>query len=133
MFGLKLLGNGLTIRVWQDPWLPQPHLFIPLGYDRYLAKTLNIADLISPAPRVWNLEVLNSYFCQSNVQIIWGIPLCQIQVRIHWCGTTQTLAFLLHIGNYGESRPSFGMTCAFHVQWHPRSGVDSLMELASPP
>lgn len=56
------IGDGQSINIWHDPWLPKPFLFKPLPYNQYLAENLRVVDLISSGPRVWNLQVLNVYF-----------------------------------------------------------------------
>lgn len=69
------IGDGTSIRVWEEPWircqhpvrLTNPHI---LGADN-----LKVADLMLPGQRAWNEPFIRSMFSADVVEKILGTPL----------------------------------------------------------
>ena len=69
-------GNGETIRVWLDAWLPShEHLRIltpmVVGFEE-----ARVADLIDPSTRQWDSNMLQGLFAPNEAELIKSIPLC---------------------------------------------------------
>ncbi|CAL2240124.1 unnamed protein product [Prunus armeniaca] len=67
------VGNGASIRVFQDRWIPKPFTFKPLT-DRGLDWNTTISDLLT-ASGSWNLPLLEQHFSLEDRDIIFGIAL----------------------------------------------------------
>ncbi|KAM6574521.1 hypothetical protein CsatA_022848 [Cannabis sativa] len=67
------IGNGITIRVWQDKWLPRPNGTIthrPLD-----ANPNTIVSSLLNTKEDWNEDIINKYFHKEDVPWILGIPI----------------------------------------------------------
>jgi len=67
------IGNGKTVKIWGDAWLPPPHsrLLIPpcngLGFDS------RVDSLIDTETGRWNLNLLNRCFPSADVEMIGSV------------------------------------------------------------
>ncbi|XP_060974461.1 uncharacterized protein LOC133039585 [Cannabis sativa] len=67
------VGNGRTIRVWQDKWLPRSNGTIvhrPIDAN----PNITVSSLLNNKEE-WNVNTLNNYFHKENVPWILGIPI----------------------------------------------------------
>lgn len=78
------IGDGATVRVWEDSWLPI------LGAPRILSpvveglEDMKVHQLFSPSPvKTWNFNMLNSIFMSRDVQAIIRIPLSIRSIEDH--------------------------------------------------
>jgi len=84
------VGNGESIKVWKDKWLPSsstPKILSPVsGLD----VEARVSSLIIPEAGVWNLPLLRSIFSPSEVELIRSIPLSPLgnPDRLIWQGTS---------------------------------------------
>ncbi|CAL8996834.1 unnamed protein product [Prunus brigantina] len=67
------VGNGASIRVLRDRWIPKPFTFKPL-MTRGLEQTSMVSDLLT-ASGSWNLPLLEQHFSLEDRDIISGIAL----------------------------------------------------------
>jgi hypothetical protein len=80
------VGNGESIRVWKDDWLPPPQtrLFIPtpLGLD----KNMRVSSLIDQASSWWDMQRLRGIFGPSDVERIGKVILSSLRQpdRLVW-------------------------------------------------
>ena len=80
------VGNGESIKLWRDKWLPflqSPSLQCPLTAKLQNAK---VSFLINPSTRQWNTQLLPTLFSQMESDQITKIPLtCTIsEDSIFW-------------------------------------------------
>ncbi|CAL2237547.1 unnamed protein product [Prunus armeniaca] len=67
------VGNGASIHVFQDRWIPKPFTFKPL-MTRGLDWNTTVSDLLT-AYGSWNLPLLEQHFSLEDQDIIFGIAL----------------------------------------------------------
>lgn len=75
-YGLELLkkglvwrvGNGSSIRVWRDNWIPRPHSFKPVSLKGHCCIRF-VSELLNEYGS-WNLELLQNYFLPCDVDEI---------------------------------------------------------------
>lgn len=72
-----LVGNGLSISVWNDPWIPSIPGFIPSPHAEYPISTeiTMVADLIDPNTGQWNRSLIRDSFSQPQTTAILSIHL----------------------------------------------------------
>lgn len=69
------VGDGTTIRIWADPWLPSDFLRYvssPVVPDFEEAK---VVSLIDPITNEWHLATLQNLFSPRDAELIKSIPL----------------------------------------------------------
>lgn len=67
------VGNGESIRVASDPWIPKPHSFKPMM--RQGAPNVKVCDLISLDRQGWKMEVVGALVEQEDMKLIQNIPI----------------------------------------------------------
>lgn len=70
------VGNGETIGVWLDAWLPShehPRILTPMvaGFEE-----VRVADLIDPSTGQWDSNLLQGLFAPNEIELKKSIPLC---------------------------------------------------------
>ena len=83
------VGNGASIRIWSDPWIPNLLSFIPSpkeGAKSDLA--LVVSQLLMPEHRNWDMAKLNYFFEELVVELILSIPIPVFQKEDCWAWTT---------------------------------------------
>jgi hypothetical protein len=70
---IKRVGNGETINIWQDPWLPRPWSRRPITVrgQRVVNK---VSELMDPAAGTWDEALVKGIFC-AHAQLILSIPI----------------------------------------------------------
>jgi hypothetical protein len=69
------VGNGESIRIWEDKWLPSPStpkITSPVSVLEVDARVSSLIDLDSGW---WDIQLLRSIFSQGEVDLISSIPL----------------------------------------------------------
>ena len=75
------VGNGKSIKIWDDPWLPS------LEHPRILSLVIDglqeatVDCLINPTPRSWDRDALLGYFAPMEIDLILKIPLSPTTVE----------------------------------------------------
>ena len=75
------VGNGKSIKIWDDPWLPSlehPRILSPV-IDGLQEATVDC--LINPTPRSWDRDAFLGYFAPMEVDLILKIPLSPTTVE----------------------------------------------------
>ncbi|CAA7029802.1 unnamed protein product [Microthlaspi erraticum] len=70
----KVIGNGDTTRVWEDPWLSTKEPIIPMGPAPLAYKNLRVKDLFLPNSRVWNANLIRRVLPAYEREILGIIP-----------------------------------------------------------
>ncbi|ONI17829.1 hypothetical protein PRUPE_3G181300 [Prunus persica] len=73
------VGNGASIRVFQDRWIPKPFTFKPL-LARGLDWNTTVSNLLT-ASGSWDLPLLEQHFSLEDQDIISGIALVSVSQR----------------------------------------------------
>jgi hypothetical protein len=82
-----IVGNGFSIDVWKDPWVPWLEDFIPTLRDpNSLTTDLPVSNLIDPMSRKWRNDVLQELVDSNSFDAIQKItiPLEPQQDRLVW-------------------------------------------------
>jgi hypothetical protein len=70
------VGDGRTIRIWQDRLIPSPTTFAIQTPMNTLDFEANVCSLIDEDTKWWNTGLIHSIFNQEEAQLICSIPLC---------------------------------------------------------
>ena len=84
------MGNGVSINIWEDRWLPTPHTYRVITLEVDICETSQVLSLIDPDTRSWHLAKLNQFFLPIDINAIRSIPLGNLQKedRRVWIGNT---------------------------------------------
>ena len=83
-----LVGDGNSIRIWEDPWVPDLQGFIPTpknGVD--LNGILLVSQLFNSDFSGWDVHKLNWWFENSTIDLILKIPIFQTSNKDQWAWT----------------------------------------------
>jgi hypothetical protein len=70
---IKRVGNGSTIRIWEDPWIPSNSGFKPV-FKPANANAVLVNELLSPDASTWNDSMLEANLCAADINAIKSIP-----------------------------------------------------------
>jgi hypothetical protein len=73
--GLWKIGNGETIKIWQDNWLPEQVGFKPWSVEDKRAPQKLVKDLILPISKEWNHGLINRLFLPFEAHQIFKLPI----------------------------------------------------------
>lgn len=73
------IGNGQSILMYKDNWLPRPNTFKPMSPPRMLIHTV-VADLIK-ARNQWDEDKLNQHFIQEDLEVILNTSLLREKAK----------------------------------------------------
>ena len=66
-----LVGNGASISVWEDPWIPWLDGFKPFPKDGSIQRNpLMVSHLIYTEDHCWNVPLLSEFFNSETVEAI---------------------------------------------------------------
>jgi hypothetical protein len=69
------IGNGETVRIWGDKWLPQPTTYKVQSPISVFPVNASISNLSDPISKWWNEALLISIFNKEEVDVILKIPI----------------------------------------------------------
>ena len=69
------VGNGNSIRVWGDEWLPSFSTYKVASPRMFLHQDTKVNELIDQATGGWKKNVINALFMPFEAEVIKGIPL----------------------------------------------------------
>ncbi|PON59344.1 Ribonuclease H-like domain containing protein [Trema orientale] len=78
-----LVGNGSSINIWRDPWVPKHQAYRPTPTCEPGPGFAWVNDFIMPGQR-WNSVKLGEAFCDEDVQRILQIPLSVTTIEDKW-------------------------------------------------
>lgn len=70
---LLRVGNGETIKIYEDKWIPRPYLF-KIWSPRKLSQNATVNELILPSG-CWNNNLINNVFVKVEADLILSIPI----------------------------------------------------------
>ncbi|KAF5447348.1 hypothetical protein F2P56_032905 [Juglans regia] len=85
------VGNGATINILQDKWIPRPTTFRVQATCPSISIGDKVSSLIDQNSRQWNSKLVNQLFPQEEAEIIQQIPLSpsNCEDKLIWLGTPQ--------------------------------------------
>jgi len=97
------IGDGNSVKIWGDRWLPTPTSFSVQSCPRILDVSSHVAVLIDQEQRSWKLPLLQEVFMEEEAKIIANIPLSPLfpKDKLIWRGTTHgefTVRSAYHLG-----------------------------------
>jgi len=109
------IGDGKSIKVWGDKWLPTPITYEVQSPIRILDKEDTVAELIDPETKWWNISLIKSIFSEEEAKVITNIPLSPAlsSDRLLWRGTKNgefTVRSAYHLGR--EIQDQAGGQCS---------------------
>ncbi|XP_041023932.1 uncharacterized mitochondrial protein AtMg00310-like [Juglans microcarpa x Juglans regia] len=69
------IGNGNSVRIWTDKWLPTPSTFKPQSGFQFFDREAKVNLLINHQTREWNINVIKEIFSKEDADTIVQIPL----------------------------------------------------------
>ena len=87
------VGNGDSIRVWGDKWLPSPSTFRITSLRLFLQTETRVSELISHDVAAWKTQIIDAIFLPHEAELIKSIPLssCLPEDTIVWAATPNGL------------------------------------------
>lgn len=84
------IGNGQTLQIWGEKWLPPPSTYVIQTPHRQLEYKAKVCDLIDPETRGWNVPLIRENFWEEEANLICNLPLSQYnqQDKLVWNATT---------------------------------------------
>jgi hypothetical protein len=85
------VGDGKSIRIWQDRWLPSPTTYAVQSPVTVLGGNARVSSLIDEDSKWWNKELVYSIFTKEEADIICSMPVSPGQQgdRMVWAGSRQ--------------------------------------------
>ncbi|XP_024190480.1 uncharacterized protein LOC112194478 [Rosa chinensis] len=81
--GMRIqVGDGATISLWDDPWVPVPYSFRPFSTVMEGTESWRVADVIDYEDKEWLTDVLGELFTRGEVATIASIPLNCVLVGV---------------------------------------------------
>ena len=83
------MGNGASVGIWTDKWLPKPSTFKVISLPNNTFELSRVSDLIDPLKCEWQTDLVRQVFLPPDVQSILSIPLssCLPQDWLVWAYT----------------------------------------------
>lgn len=85
--GCFIIGNGKSIQVWSDPWVPEAVNFMPQPrLEEYRKLTIKVSDLIDPTTKSWISDWVKELFAPTDARAIlnMSIPMSQKEDKLVW-------------------------------------------------
>jgi hypothetical protein len=118
------VGNGETIRIWKDRWIPCPSTFRINSQPRLLSLEATVSELIEETTGWWNVQLLSSLFSEEEVNLILSIPPSSKNQKniLMWRGTTNGLfsvrsAYFLQQERVARGRPEMSSRSFYKGFW----------------
>ena len=70
------VGNGCSIMIWKDKWLPSPSTYEVVSLVNNIPEDSRIAELIDEEKGAWQTDLVCNVFLPHEADLIYGIALC---------------------------------------------------------
>jgi hypothetical protein len=82
------VGNGRSIKIWGDTWLPSPMAYAIQSPVHILDSNALVCDLIDPNLQWWNIPLIREVLREEEVEKICSMAICPCtqQDRTVWVG-----------------------------------------------
>ena len=70
------VGNGRSIMIWKDKWLPSPSTYEVVSPVNYKPEDSRVAELIDEEKGAWKTDLVSNVFFPHEADLIYGIALC---------------------------------------------------------
>lgn len=80
---IKRVGDGSSINIWSDNWLPRDFKLKPIC-PITTAPPQIVSDLILPHERKQNLDLLTEHLLPADVEAVLKIPISFVEQRDYW-------------------------------------------------
>ncbi|KQK07736.2 hypothetical protein BRADI_2g37573v3 [Brachypodium distachyon] len=94
------VGDGKSINIWEDPWLPRNNTRRPMT-PRMDCELQKVSDLLEPFCGGWNVDLIRQHLWEEDVDLILKIP-------VH-------LAFNDTIAWHPDAKGLFSVKSAYHI------------------
>ena len=64
------LGNGESIQIWGDKWLPKPSTFMVSSPRLFMPHDMKVGELINKDEASWNADAIDALFVPDEVEVI---------------------------------------------------------------
>ncbi|KAM6582578.1 hypothetical protein CsatB_009580 [Cannabis sativa] len=85
----KSIGNGDTVSILLDPWLPDPSNPFVLSDHPGLVNQ-KVSSLLSMQSKSWDFEIINDLLDERDKNLVLSIPLSLHTTADKWCWTDET-------------------------------------------
>ena len=72
-----LVGNGHSLNIWRDRWLPHPRYFKPITPCGAPYESYKVSDLIDFDNSCWRESLVRLVFLPCDANLILSLPLCE--------------------------------------------------------
>lgn len=103
----KMIGNGLSINVWSDPWIHDNPLRIPLMKNIFVDLNLKVSDLLDPISHDWNRIKLHDLFYPMDIVLIEAMKPIPSQVDFWIWKHTRLGDYSVKSGNWLANQAKF--------------------------
>ncbi|KAG6647541.1 hypothetical protein CIPAW_07G085700 [Carya illinoinensis] len=69
------VGNGRSIKIWKDKWVPIPSTFQIQTPNKILDCNATVSELIEDGSKTWKQELVQAIFSQEEAKSICSIPI----------------------------------------------------------
>ncbi|XP_075645642.1 putative mitochondrial protein AtMg00310 [Castanea sativa] len=69
------IGNGRTVEIWQNRWIPTPDNFKVISPQGLNVELVKVAQLIDGDTRMWKVDLIKKTFFPYEAEVILKIPL----------------------------------------------------------
>jgi hypothetical protein len=85
-----IVGNGDSIKIWGDRWIPSPSIYTIQTPPRIVDRHQKVSSLIDVDTKWWNVPLIRELFCDKDAALICNIPISPIrqQDALVWLGTS---------------------------------------------
>jgi hypothetical protein len=83
------VGNGESVKIWGDRWIPYPSTYTIQSPPRILDKESKVSALIDEDTKWWNPSLVSDIFNADKAALIYNIPISPIRQHdtLVWLGT----------------------------------------------
>jgi hypothetical protein len=70
------VGDGTQIKIWEDPWIPQPRAHPARSPINILDSQATVSELLDVDTNWWNMALVKDIFDEEEARMICGLSVC---------------------------------------------------------